>query len=102
MGFFDIGPLELLLILAVALIIWGPAKIPDIARTLGKTVRTFKKATFDLTTAMTKEISLEEKEHPAQPKTNNNADKTREPLDVGAAESSTTKTASSNDQELLT
>ena len=96
MGFFDIGPLELLLILAVALIIWGPAKIPDIARTLGKTVRAFKKATFDLTTVMTKEISLEEKERPAQSKANND-DKTKEPSDVGAAESSTTKTASSND-----
>ncbi len=52
---------EILLILIVALIIFGPGKIPEIAQTLGKTVRAFRKATPDLTTAVTKELSTEEK-----------------------------------------
>jgi len=56
MGFFGIGSWEILLILVVALIIWGPGKLPEIARTLGKTVRALKKASFDITTAVTKEI----------------------------------------------
>ena len=56
MGFFGIGTGEILLVLVVALIIWGPGKLPEIARTLGKAVRTLRKASFDLTTTLTKEI----------------------------------------------
>jgi len=67
MDFFGIGAGELLLILVVALIIWGPEKLPEIARTLGRTVRALRKATFDLTTEVTKELDKEEKEHPSQP-----------------------------------
>ena len=63
MGFFGIGTGELLLILVLALIIWGPGKLPEIARMLGKTVRVLKKATFDLTAEVTKEIDREEKNH---------------------------------------
>jgi len=60
MGFFGIGTGEILLILVVALVIWGPRRLPEIARTMGKAMRTLRKATFDLTTAVTKEINLEE------------------------------------------
>ena len=56
MGLFGIGSWEILLVLVVALIIFGPGKLPEIARTLGKTVRALKKASFDLTSAVTKEI----------------------------------------------
>ena len=56
MGFFGIGTWEILLILVLALIIWGPGKLPEIARTMGKTMRALKKASFDLTNAVTKEV----------------------------------------------
>jgi len=36
----------------------------EIGRTLGKVVRTLKKASFDLTSQVTKELEREEKEHP--------------------------------------
>jgi sec-independent protein translocase protein TatB len=42
---FGIGMPELLLLLAIALIIIGPKKLPDLAKTLGRTMREFKKAT---------------------------------------------------------
>jgi len=42
---FGIGMPELLLILAIALIIIGPKKLPDLAKSLGRTLREFKKAT---------------------------------------------------------
>ena len=91
------GPLEILLILAVALIIWGPGRIPEIARTLGKTVRALKKVTFDLTTAVTKELNTEEKERPSQ-SGDNNGGKAKKSSDTGKAESSGTETASPRDQ----
>ena len=62
MDFFGIGFGEVLLIFIVALIIWGPKRLPEITRTLGKTVRALRKATYDLTSAVTKEIDIQEKE----------------------------------------
>lgn len=70
MDLFGIGAGELLLILVLALIIWGPGKLPEIARTLGKMVRTLRKATFDLTSEMTKEIDEGKKEQPSPPRQN--------------------------------
>jgi len=91
------GPLEILLILVVALIIWGPGRIPEIARTLGKIVRTLRKATFDLTTVVTKELDLEEKDRPSQSR-ENSGDKTKESSDVSKAESSDAGITSPRDQ----
>ena len=68
MGFFDIGIWEILLILIVALIIWGPGKVPEMGRALGRILRTFKKASSDLTAALTKEVNGNEKDHPPQQK----------------------------------
>lgn len=62
MNFLDMGIMEILLILVVALIIWGPGKIPEIARNLGKFMSTMKKMSFDLTTQVRKELEAEEKE----------------------------------------
>ena len=45
---FGIGMPEMLLILAIALIVLGPNKLPELARTLGKGYAMFKKATDDL------------------------------------------------------
>jgi sec-independent protein translocase protein TatA len=61
MNFLDMGFWEILLILIVALIIWGPGKIPEIARTLGKFMNAMKKMSFDLTTQVRREMELEEK-----------------------------------------
>lgn len=51
MGFPNIGPGELILILIIALIVLGPGKLPDVASSLGKSVREFRKAATDVTEA---------------------------------------------------
>ena len=63
MDFFGIGMGEILLILVIALIIWGPGRIVEIGRTLGRIVRTLRKASFDLTTQITKELEEKEENH---------------------------------------
>lgn len=47
--FGRIGAGELILVLIIALVIFGPAKLPEIGRSLGKGIREFKKATKDIT-----------------------------------------------------
>jgi sec-independent protein translocase protein TatA len=56
MDLFGMGALEILLILVVALIIFGPEKLPEIGRTIGRTVRGYKNAASDLTAQVTREI----------------------------------------------
>jgi Tat protein translocase TatB subunit len=59
MNFFGIGGGEVVLVLVVALIIWGPKRLPEIARTLGKTMNMLKKSTYDLTSQLTRELDTE-------------------------------------------
>jgi len=42
------GPLELVIILVIALLILGPGKLPDVGSALGKSIREFRKASSDL------------------------------------------------------
>jgi len=58
---FDIGVPELILILAVALIIFGPGKLPEIGRALGKGLREFRQVSTELTQELTREIQVSEK-----------------------------------------
>lgn len=45
---FGIGPLELVMILVVALLVFGPKRVPELARTLGKGLAEFRRASNDL------------------------------------------------------
>ena len=60
MDFLDVGWQEILLILAVVLIIFGPGRLVEISRTLGKTFRTIKNMSSNLTAQVTKEIQHSE------------------------------------------
>ena len=46
---FDIGFPELLLIMIVALIVFGPGRLPEIGAALGRAIREFRQATSGLT-----------------------------------------------------
>ncbi len=49
MDFFGMGPGELLVIMILALVLFGPGKLPEIAATVGRAVREFRNATKELT-----------------------------------------------------
>ncbi len=57
---FGIGMPELLLILAVALIVIGPKKLPDLAKALGRGLSEFKRATDDLKNTLNEETRTNE------------------------------------------
>ncbi|SDC40824.1 MULTISPECIES: twin-arginine translocase TatA/TatE family subunit [unclassified Candidatus Frackibacter] len=42
---FGLGPTELILILVIALVIFGPSKLPEIGKAVGDGIREFKDAT---------------------------------------------------------
>ncbi|MBS3887446.1 MAG: twin-arginine translocase TatA/TatE family subunit [Firmicutes bacterium] len=64
--FGRIGPQELLLILALVLIIFGPRKLPEIGRSLGRGLKEFKQAALELRES----VDIEEVKEQA-PKENN-------------------------------
>ena len=89
---------EILLILVVALIIWGPRRIVEIGRMLGKMVRTLRKASFDLTRQLSEELEGEEKDRPSQSRAKR-GDKTKKSTDVDIVESGGARMASPRDQQ---
>ena len=57
---FGIGMPEMILILAIALIVIGPKKLPDLAKSLGRAMREFKKATSEFKETMDLDSDLKE------------------------------------------
>lgn len=53
----SIGMPELLLILVIALIVFGPKKLPEIGKSLGKGLAEFKKASDDLKKTIASEVT---------------------------------------------
>ncbi len=56
---FDVGVPELVLILVVALVVFGPGKLPEIGSAMGKTMREFRKATQGISDEIKSATSLE-------------------------------------------
>ncbi len=58
-----IGPLgmqEMLIILVVALIVFGPRKLPQIGKTLGKSIAEFRRTSTELRSTLEREVQMEE------------------------------------------
>jgi twin arginine-targeting protein translocase TatB len=56
----SLGVPELIVIFVIALIIFGPRKLPEIGRSLGKSLAEFKKASNELRSTLEEEIRLDE------------------------------------------
>jgi sec-independent protein translocase protein TatA len=59
-----IGLPEMLIILVVALIFFGPRKLPELGRSLGRSINEFKRASNDLRNTLDEEIRAEERKTP--------------------------------------
>lgn len=64
--FGSIGMPELIIILTLALIIFGPRKLPELGRSLGKSLGEFKRASNELRNTLDEEIRIEEERSSTQ------------------------------------
>jgi sec-independent protein translocase protein TatA len=60
--FGSIGMPELIIIFVIALIIFGPRKLPELGRSLGKSLAEFKRASNELKSTLEEEIRFEEQQ----------------------------------------
>jgi len=63
--FGSIGMPELIVIFVIALVVFGPRKLPELGRSLGRGIAEFKKATNELHGSLEEEIRVEEQRHGA-------------------------------------
>ena len=60
--FGNIGMPELIVIFTIALLIFGPRKLPELGRSLGRSLSEFKKASNELRSTLEEEIRVEEQQ----------------------------------------
>ena len=92
---FGIGMPEMLLILAVALIVIGPKKLPDLAKSLGRAFGEFKKATNDLKDSLEIDTDLRD----VSKTFDEVADEITDSVDVSASQTESTETDSASQDE---
>jgi Tat protein translocase TatB subunit len=56
MNILGVGPAEFLIIFVIALIVFGPGKLPELARTLGKAMRELRRMSLEVTAEFAKEL----------------------------------------------
>ncbi len=74
----SVGNSELLLILAAALIFFGPRRLPQLSRQLGKSLHEFRRASEDFKRTWEREVNLEEEKGTEWPTPNSILDKASE------------------------
>ena len=60
--FFDFGAGEIMLVVLAVLLVFGPSKIPEIARNLGKFINEIKRASEDIKTEINREGDRQDRE----------------------------------------
>lgn len=65
--FGSIGMSELMVIFVIALVVFGPRKLPELGRTLGRTMGEFKRATTELQQTLEEEVRLDAAQHAPRP-----------------------------------
>jgi sec-independent protein translocase protein TatA len=84
--FGSIGMPELIVIFSIALLIFGPRKLPELGRSLGRSLSEFKRASNELKNTLDEEIRLDEQRHAeAERQRLAEADRRRAEEDVASA-----------------
>ena len=60
MGLPNIGPMELIIVLAIALLVVGPGKLPEMGSAVGRTIREFRKSVSGITDPIVPELEPDE------------------------------------------
>jgi TatA/E family protein of Tat protein translocase len=76
----SLGNSELLLILAAALIFFGPRRLPQLSRQLGKSLTEFRRASEDFKRTWEREVNLDHVDQPGQPDMHSILDKATDRL----------------------
>jgi TatA/E family protein of Tat protein translocase len=63
----SIGVPELIVIFVIALIFFGPKKLPELGRSLGRSINEFKKASNELRSTLDEEIRLDDRRQSSTP-----------------------------------
>lgn len=82
MNFLDMGFFEIIVILTVAILIFGPGRIPEIGRQMGRGLRAFRNVTGGLAKEFTRALDAEDK--PSKKSGSSNLDKSLNKLEKGA------------------
>jgi sec-independent protein translocase protein TatA len=56
---FNFSVPELILVLVIALVVFGPAKLPEIGKAVGKSIREFRSATTDVKEEVNKTVTID-------------------------------------------
>lgn len=92
--FGSLGFPEIAFILILALLLFGPRRLPEIGRTVGKSLAEFRKASNDLRRTLENEVALDEPKKPTTPATRPGS---APPVPRGAAELAAPKEAAAAD-----
>ena len=95
--FGSIGMPELIIIFVIALVIFGPRKLPELGRSLGKSLAEFKKASNELRNTLEEEIRIEEQKDAAA-----KYEEQREASKAAATTSASTGTSAQTDEPART
>ena len=78
--FGSVGVPELIIIFTIALIIFGPRKLPELGKSLGKSLAEFKRASNELKSTLDEEIRLEERRSATADEERRNAERQAPPM----------------------
>ena len=84
--FGPIGVWEMVIILVIALIVFGPRKLPELGRSLGKSLGEFKRASNELRNTLDEEIRVEERRAPKAAVSKTGSPPAPEPAEAGGTD----------------